>query len=397
MASLSAPPSELQRVLDLARRDRAEARRALADLPLDTQVALVCAAPVARRAELLDLVPAPEELVPRLPEAELCFTVKAAGLESSAWMLEHATPQQIVACLDLDAWRGDAVVPSNLDLWLDALAETSDDALLRSLQALDPELLVLYLSQRVTVSLRPNDDEGWEPPAGARTLDGQFYLDTKSEGDDAAAILRLLHLLFQRDYWTYFRMLQAVIWEPQAENEEWALRWRMGRLEDLGFPRWEEAMQLYGFLPPAERAAIPAGERPLAVDPWHLPVWLPSLPESLDSEHLVFRTLARMEPEERRAAFYAFVAVANEVAVADRMELSEAETTPRAIEKAATWISRGLEHTATRNRVDPADVLRRVPLEHLFRVGANLDPEAARPPAPPAGDREEAAGEDAPK
>ena len=61
------------------------------------------------------------------------------------------------------------------------------------------------------------------------------------------------------------------------------------------------------------------------------------------------------------------------------MALGDAEMTPKAVEKAALWISRGLEHVAAENRVDAAAVLRRVTMERLFRVGASLDPEAARP------------------
>ena len=67
-------------------------------------------------------------------------------------------------------------------------------------------------------------------------------------------------------------------------------------------------------------------------------------------------------------------------AVADGMELGDAETTPAAIEKAALWISRGLDHVATQNHFAAEEVLRRLPMAALFRVGANLDPRAARPP-----------------
>jgi hypothetical protein len=107
-------------------------------------------------------------------------------------------------------------------------------------------------------------------------------------------------------------------------------------------------------------------------------VWIPNLPEGRDSRHLIFRTIAGLEADERRSAFYAFIAVANKVAVADGLELSDAETTAKAIEKAALWISRGLEFVAAENRLDAAEVVRRVSLDRLFQVGANLDPEAAR-------------------
>jgi hypothetical protein len=370
-------PPEARRILALARRDRAAAGKAMAELSLDEQVAVVCDAPVQRRAELLDLLPAPEHVIPLLPEAELCFTVKASGLESATWILEYATPEQVAASLDLDAWSGQVPDRASLDAWLDALAETSDGALLRSLHAIDPELLVLYLRGRVAVILKP-DDEGWQPPEGAQTLEGQFYFVALRENDDIAALLRLLHLLFQRDYWTYFRMMQGVIWELESENQEWARRWRTGRLEDLGFPPWEEAMDLYRYMKPEQRAAIGEDDDQLDIAAWHLPVWMPSLPEGHDSRHLIFRTIAKLSPEERQAAFYGFVAIANKVAVADQMELSDAETTPKAIEKAAVWISRGLEYVAVENALDAAEVVRRAPLDRLFRVGANLDPERAR-------------------
>ncbi len=85
----------MQRVLDLARRDRLAASRVVAEQTLQHQVELVCETPVALRSRVLDLLPEPEKVIPELPEAELCFTAKALGLEDAGWILEHATPQQL--------------------------------------------------------------------------------------------------------------------------------------------------------------------------------------------------------------------------------------------------------------------------------------------------------------
>jgi hypothetical protein len=370
--------SPARSLLSLARSDRAAAAESLAAMPVEAQVALVCEAPLSRRGELLELLPEPEAVIPRIPEAELCFTVKAIGLEDAPWVLEHATPAQIATCVDLDAWRGTVPDRGALDTWMDALAETGNGAFLRGVGALDPEVLVLYLKGRVDVVLKPNDDD-WQPPDGAQTLEGQFYYSAHSPKDDLAAITRLLRLLFENDYWTYFRLMQGAIWELDSENEEWALRWRSGRLEDLGFPPWEEAMAIYATLRPGRLAAIPKEARPLDVREWRLPVWLPRLPAEPDSEYLVFRTIAQLDEHERRAALYAFIATANKVAVADRMPLGEAESTPRAIEKAARWISTGLAYVASENGIEAAEVLRSTPLQRLFQVGANLDPQRARP------------------
>ncbi len=226
---------------------------------------------------------------------------------------------------------------------------------------------------------KPDDAEGWDPPPKSQTLEGQFHFVPLDESDDAAALVTLLRGLFEEDYWSYFRLMQGVIWELDSDCQEWAQRWRAGRLQDLGFPPWEEAMDVYRFIAPEERARVPEEARPLDVAAWQLPVWLPLLPDTGGPETRIFRAIAQLGEEERRAAFYAFVAVANKVAVADRMPLSDAESTPRAIEKAARFASEGLAHVAEQRGLPDPDVLRRVPLERLFGIGANLDPLSARP------------------
>ena len=376
--SLPALPAEAHRILLLTRDDRAAARAAVAALPLERQVALVCETPMARRGELLDLAPSPELLIPALPEAELCFTVKAIGLADAGWVLEHATTEQIVACVDLDGWEDQTPDLSRVGEWLGAVAEAGEEALVPATHAIDPELLVLWLMDRIEVFLKPPDseDDGWQPPAGGLTLDGQFYFRARKEDDDLGDIRSLLDALFRNDYWRYFRMLQGTVWELRAESEEWALRWRAGRLLDLGFPPFEEAMAIYGVLParqldelPPEGAFAPIGE-------WPLPVWMPRLPVTSAAEHSVFRALAALPEQERRSHLYAFLALANRVAVAERMPLGDAETIPRALERAAERVSAGLDHLVAARAVDPTEVLRRASLERLFRVGSTLSGDA---------------------
>jgi len=375
---LAIPPTA-RRALEVARSSRVDATRLLGELSLEAQLALVCETPVARRAELIALAPDPEALVPLLPEAELCFTVKAVGLADAGWLLEIASPEQVVACLDLDAWKGDVPDRAGLDAWLEALTESSPESLLPVLHALDPELVVSFLKGRIAAVAKPPDADGWDPPDGSQTLEGQFWFCALGEDDDLAPVLAVLRTLFELDYWTYFRMMQGVIWELDAENEEWARRWRSGRLEDLGFPTWEEAMRIYATLAPGRLGELPPGAAPLAASAWHLPVWMPQLPGPAASGPSIFRAIAELDAEERRAAFYAFVALANRLAVADGLPLADAESIPRALDKAARLASLGLEHLVRERGLSPVEILRRAEMERLFRVGANLDPGAARP------------------
>jgi len=371
MAALPTLSPQARRILQLSRDDRAAARDAMAALSIEAQTALVCEAPVSRRSELIDLAPEPERLIPALPPAELCFTAKAVGLHDAGWLMEHATTEQIAVCLDLDTWQDFVPDRSKLDEWLEAFADSGDETLLRSTRAMDLELLVLQMKSRISVLLKPNED-GWAPPAHARTIDGQFYFFALHEKDDLAEVESLLRTLFQNDYWVYFRLLQGVIWELVSETEESALRWRTGRLQDLGFPTWEESMRIYGFIRPEARSELPEGEPYREVGEWPLPIWMPNLPVQTNAEQSIFRAMAELPEEERRPRLYAFLALANRIAVAERMPLGDSETIPLAIERAAEVTSRGLDYLSRENATDPPEVLRRVTFERLFRVGHNL-------------------------
>ena len=370
-----------RRLLDLARRDRAAAEEAVAKLPLEEQLALVCEAPLEKRDRVLGLLPEPAAVIPLMPPAELCFTVKAIGLADAAWLLDYATPEQTVAAIDLDAWHGNELDRATANQWLEAFARTSQDAQLRALESLDAETLMLALRERIGVEQRPDEHEGWSPPDGAQTLEGQFHYWALRDDDDLADVTTLLRTLFERAYWSYFRLMHAVRWELSSDSEEWALRWRTGRLEDLGFPAWDDAMRIYRFLDPEQRRELPPEARPFEIGAWQLPVWMPQLPEVSGPGDRIFRAMGALPDEARRASFYAFIALANRVAVADRLPLGEAESTPDAIAKAGRVASLGLAHLAEEHGLSDSDVLARVSLEHLFRVGANLDPEGARPGA----------------
>jgi len=374
MAAISELPADVRDLFALARSDRRAAENAIGALSVDEQVALICQTPVARRAELLDLVPEPERVVPALPEAELVFTVKGIGRADTAWLLAHATDDQLVACVDLDAWNDLVPDRESLAEWIATFGEADDETLLRGAQALDPELIMLWLHDRAEVVMKPNDSDGgqgWSPPGGGSTLDGVFYLVARRSSDDLDVVMRLLTLLFESDYWFYFRMLQSVAWELPTENEEWALRWRAGRLQDLGFPSWEEAMAIYAQPRRDELERLP--DTAPKVGEWHLPVFMPELPAMADAELSLFRAAAALDDGARRAFAYAFLALANQVAVADKLPLGDAESIPKAIEKAAKVVSRGLDALAARFEVDPVVVLRRAPLVRLFRVGVHLD------------------------
>lgn len=372
---------EAARILTLARRDRGAAEDALAALSVDEQVAVVCEAPVAQRARLLGLLAKPERVIPRIPEAELCFIIKAVGPSHAGWLVEHATQEQLVACVDLDAWSGERFSPERFRDWWLAAADAGPDTLLRWFHGMDPELLVLELQDRVEVTQKPDDAterESWTPPPGSQTLEGQFFYRPLREGDDLAELTLLLKCLFESSYWDYFRVMQGPRHELPTETEEWALRWRRGRLEDQGFPPRDEAAALFARLEPEERGELGDDGPVLDVTGFRLPVWFPKVPIAPDAEHAILAAAARLPEDAREAFLYRLLAIANKVAVAYGLPLSDVESVPTALDETVRMTSRGLEELARRNALSTDEVLRRSSLERMFRVGASFDPEKAR-------------------
>ena len=383
MAILPALPAEARRILDLARSDRAAAREALGRLTPDAQATLLLETPIARRSALLDLVDDPEAVVPILPPADLCVMARSLGLEEAGWLLSCATSEQLQAAVDIDAWRGFAPDRQRFGEWLAVFSDAGEATLLRAIEAIDFELLVWHLRTRAHVVMKSNEDD-WEPPSGGVTHDGVFYLVSKDPTDDLADLMSMLGAVFHADYWHYFRMVQGGIWELDTETEEWAHRWRNGRLQDLGFPDVEDAKRIYSFLREDQRAALPPPPPPLAESPDPEPappLSLRAVPSMIDSDdHAILRAIATLEGAELEAKRAAFLVLANRIALADELPLGEPDTLEYAVEKAARGTSRGLEHLSEVHGRTLPDLVRLVSLERLFQIGHNIAPEPVGKP-----------------
>jgi hypothetical protein len=359
-------PASGANLLSLVRSDRAAARARLAELSPD-QISQACQElrPEVRE-ELLMVVERPEEVVPLFAEAELAATIMASGDPSeAAWLLETASPEQRIACVDLDCWRGyDLQLPAFTG-WIDALIEAGRPVLLKAFDEFDPELWVLALLSMADVVVLGREDE---PPTGWFTEDGVCYFRGNSD-EDFTRVREIAQAAFSEAQPFYWQLVYGMLFESRSECEEYALRWRTARLQDLGFPDREQAMGAW---------------KPLSVD--DTPIWdvssdgevpdslvpYEALPQQLVGTR-VGAALARL-PSDRAADVLGYVlAVANAVAVADSMPLSDSESIPGAMAKALRGIDRGLaELAAARGQPDHEILDRTRPLD-LFRVGATLD------------------------
>lgn len=323
----------------------------------------VQALPPRVREEILLLVEHPEQVVPLISEVELVSTLRSTGLADAGWLLEHATPQQLVACVDLDCWKGSKLSLYRVEEWLEAMIEAGPETVAKALDEFDPELWVLMMQEMAEFAVTTPD----APPDDGFTEDGMVWYTPHLDGQDSR-VSEILRIAFTEAPERYWQMVYGAIYETGAEAEEFALLWHRGRLADLGFPDLERAIQLYAPLPVGDAPVVDAGP---AAEGSELAT-APQLPRLLQGA-LVGRALAELPPERAGELLGYVLGVGNAVAVADRLPLADPETIQSSMRKAVRGIDRGLEALATARRQSAGDVLDRTAPFDLFRVGATLD------------------------
>ncbi len=367
-----APRTSGPELLRLARSNRDAARAAFARLSPEAQADACLELRPELRVEFLMACESPEEVVPLLGDAQVAVTARATGMEEASWLVELASPDQLRACFDLDCWDYPRFELERGAEWLDALVEAGPEALARGIESVDPEVWVLLFRSLTEAAVLGKEDDR---PEGWLTIDGSVYFGVR-DGANPALVQQTAMALFDRAPELYWRLVLSLIHESSSDCEEWALRWREGRLADLGFPSYPQAMRAYRPLRP-EQAPIWQHSTPTAA---LVPV--ERLPRQLQGS-LLGESLAKL-PGGRAADVLGYVlGVANSIAVADRLRLSDHDAIPGALEKTVRGIDRGLRELATLRALAPHEVLDSTAPLDLFRIGQTLDPVLRRPPPPP--------------
>ena len=365
---ISPPSVSGPALLKLARTDRDAARRALRNLSHLAQVQACLDVRAEARPEFLMLLDHPDQVVADIPATEFCVTARASGMEEAPWLLSMAGPEQIQACFDLDCWERDELSRDRVIEWLGALAEGGESTLSRALDTVDPEVLLLAVRSMAGFAVLSKEET---PPEGWFTLDGVVYCGAR-ERVDPALLRAILGVEFQDNPTRYWQLVYGVFFELESECEEYGLRWRTGRLADLGFAEFEQAMRVYRPLHPEETPVWEVGPRSDALVPIH------RVPKQVAGT-LLGEALGKLPPQRASDVLGYVLAVANAVAVADRLPLSASESIPKAVEKTVRGIDRGLEELARARRLPVHEILETTLPRDLFRIGATLDPSLRRP------------------
>lgn len=216
---------------------------------------------LSRRADKLIESPNLREQVQALEPLEAYFIVKEVGLESALPILRAATADQLQAFVDLDCWSGDVPDPVELDAWLSAFAADGPEALAQAFLSIDSELQVWFIAEALHVYEAQGDEQAPEMDKDTRRLntpDNMFVVDVKASFEGELDPLTLVDAIYRHDQDDAYRLLTAARWEIMSNLAEDALRFRSGRVEDMGFPNRDEALKLFSPPPTTPRPPRPA-------------------------------------------------------------------------------------------------------------------------------------------
>jgi Family of unknown function (DUF6178) len=331
-----------------------------------------------RRADALLSAADPRRAIRALPGDEFYYVLHEVGFPDAADILAHGTPEQVQSALDFAVWDRDQLDLAATETWLDAMVSAPLATVAGWAKGLDIELLALLLRKRtrvydVSLEEPPEEPEGtfWPTP------DRLFILDLLGDEDQQRVTLGLLEALYRSDHQWTRRVLVGTRGDLDSELEEHAFRWRSGRMADLGFPDYYEALEVYREIDPAR---VQLGDQPTPrvlplsdqSDPGYLR--MPSaLAERLTESAPFARAVAGVTDRQELANLQAaLVALANRVLAADRISPGDDVAASEALARTSATLDLAVEFLARGSADQAVQAVRTVPLQRLFQLGTSL-------------------------
>ena len=355
--------------------DRSASKRGVhsteARFPVEYQTtAAVLVARGKKRLEMILNSSDPAALVTRLPEREVFLTIKEVGERNAMDLIILTTPDQLTHILDLELWKKDVINVDRAILWFEILQGCGEKKLVQFFKTVDAELLICLFRKLIRV-LKVESAE--EEPTGKHgqslfTLDRVYYLEFLDKRVKVT-LTRILDFLCSRNLRLYQGLMESVLWDVPGENEALALRWRNGRLADRGFPDFDEALEVYSYVPPERVRGRRFEILPALDQPSYPPTWVDVVGEGSFFSRVLRQGMNQTMIERLQ---WEIIALSNRILIADAADPADAEATYKSMRKAFQTLDLGLKYLSHEDPVKAAIVLRTVPTVTVFQTGFSL-------------------------
>jgi hypothetical protein len=341
-------------------------------IPLSRWRAALARARRGHKADAILSEPEAAKLVPTLPVQELYYAIKEVGLADAEDLLALTTAAQVQGFVDLDAWERDHLDETRVNAWIEALSDAGYEKLGAVVADLDPELMALWLQRQaviydLTIEDPPEEAQGHFFP----TPDRFYLLDILVGGEEGKALERILDWFYRYDLELGRRIIMGAKWELGSDLEEYAWRWRQGRMADLGYVDFYEALSIYRWLDPT---TVKIDEGTVVAPPPETPTELPAvIAGSLDEAGFFGKALGTLPSDADVERLHAtLVLLINKAMAADLVDPGDVDHGKDALARAVATLGLGLEYLSRGDVARAGQALVTVALERIFRLGFSL-------------------------
>jgi hypothetical protein len=332
---------------------------------------------IQRRINQILSMPDSQAAVQALSAVEYTVFLKTSP-ETRPILLELAHPQQIRTALDLDCWDKDGLKSRQVLTWLEELQRSGGEVLTKTLLSLDIELLTAAFRSHLRIHATLPFEEEDEPINYDEIIANELYRIEFLDEEDSfnEHIRRLLSSLRMSNLDFYHNLMQNIMWGQDREAEEWAYRWKSGRLQDEGFPDYYDALTTYHMvdlehpLPdlaePLSAPGLPEGIETSGIIPTYTWGLTPSgsVLDNILEAHLPLETQERLCGE--------MVYLCNRELVIDQVDFTYVQAIHNSLSRVHAYLNLGIEYLNRHGAQPLSTLLASNSLQSVFAIGFTL-------------------------
>ncbi len=331
---------------------------------------------IKQRIDQILTMPDSQAAVQALSAVEYTILLKTSP-ETRPVFLELAHAKQIRTVLDLDCWDRDNLKTLRVITWLEELQRSGDDVLTNTLMTLDTELLIAAFRNHIRIHAALPLEEEDEPITYDEIIANELYriefLEQESMVNER--IKRLLNSLRMSNLDLYHNLMQNIMWGQDSEAEEWAYRWKTGRLQDEGFPDYYDALETYRLVDlehpmPSLTEALAPGI-PEAIEESGI---IPSYAWGLTPSGSLFDNacMGVLSSGTQERLCWEMVYLCNRELVIDQVDFTYTQAVRTALSRVHIYLSLGIEYLNNNNLQQLPSLLTSYSLQSIFDVGFTL-------------------------